>query len=277
MDSHAFDQTPVQGDELSPDLQAVARSYRAQPVPHPSSAETAQLLHTLLTEAAFQTQEMHDESNDHLWHILVLARWRVYLLGQWFWIIGIVFLLAGILLARFLTVPDLITLLILLLPLASVLSLAYALRKPSDGLRAVEASCPANFVQTGMGMGLALLAFDSLLGLAATLGFALANWAPFWHLLLAWLAPLLLLTAISLPLALLRSVRLAVLIGGGPWLLLGLLALNEQHGSGVTNVLFSLPQDPFSFSYHLVTILLSLLLLTVLFLSAPKWQRFCAF
>jgi hypothetical protein len=277
MDSHSFDQTPIQGDELTPDLQAVARSYRAQPVPHPSSAETAQLLHTLLTKAAFQAQEMRDERNDHLWHILVLARWRVYLLGRWFWIIGVVFLLVGILLARLLTVPDLITLLILLLPLASVLSLAYGLRTLSAGLRAVEASCPANFVQTGMGMGLALLAFDSLLGLAATLGFALANWAPFWNLLLAWLTPLLLLTAISLPIALLRSVRLAALIGGVPWLLLGLLALTEQHEPGVTNVLFSLPQDTFSLSCHLVTISLSLLLLTVLFLSAPKWQRFCTF
>jgi hypothetical protein len=191
--------------------------------------------------------------------------------------IGVVFLLAGILLARFLTVPDLITLLILLLPLASVLSLAYGLRTLSAGLRAVEASCPANFVRTGMGMGLALLVFDSLLGLAATLGFALANWAPFWNLLLAWLTPLLLLTAISLPIALLRSVRLAALIGGLPWLLLGFLALTEQNGPGVTKVLFSLPQDTFSFSCHLVMIWLSLLLLTALFLSAPKWQRFCAF
>jgi hypothetical protein len=277
MDNHSFDQSPISSDELSPDLQAVARSYAAQPVPHPSSAETAQLLHTLLTEAAFQAHEVPNERNDHLWHILILARWRVYLLGPWFWITGVVLLLAGILLARFLTVSDLVTLLILLLPLGSVLGLAYGLRTLSAGLRAVEASCPANFVQTGMGVGLALLTFDSLLGLAATLGFALANWAPFWNLLLAWLTPLLLLTAISLPIALLRSVRLAALIGGLPWLILGFFALTEQHGRGVTNVLFSLPQDTFSFSCHLVTISLSLLLLTVLFLSAPKWQRFCAF
>ena len=277
MNNRSFDQFPIQSDELSSDLQAVASRYAAQPVPHPSSAETAQLLHTLLTEAAFQMQDTQDERKDHLWHILVLARWRVYLLGRWFWIIGVALLLAGILLARSLTISDLITILILLLPLASVLSLAYALRIPSVGLRAVEASCPVNFVQTGVGLGLALLAFDSLLGLAATLGFALANWAPFWNLLLAWLAPLLLLTAISLPIALLRNVRLAALIGGLPWLLLGLLALAEQNGPGVTRVLFSLPQDALSLSYHLVTISLGLLLLTALFLGAPKWQRFCAF
>lgn len=277
MNNRSFDQSPMQSDELPSDLQAVASSYAAQPVPHPSSAETAQLIHTLLMEAAFQVQEMHNEENNHLWHVLVLARWRVYLLGRWFWITGVVLLLAGILLARPLTVSDLITLLILLLPLASVLSLAYALRTPSAGLRAVEASCPVNFVQTGVGLGLTLLAFDSLLGLAATLGFALAHWAPFWNLLLAWLAPLLLLTAISLPIALLRNVRLAALIGGLPWLFLGLLALAEQNGPGVTKVLFSLPQDTLSLSYHLITISLGLLLLAALFLSAPKWQRFCAF
>ena len=145
------------------------------------------------------------------------------------------------------TVSDLITLLILLLPLAAVFGLAHALHSPSAGLRAVEASSSVTFAQTSIGLGLVLLAFDSVLGLVATLGFTLANWAPFWNLLLAWLAPLLLLTAISLPIALLRSVRLAALVGGVPWLLLGLLALAEQNGSSVARLFFSLPQDTLSF------------------------------
>ncbi|HLX57686.1 MAG TPA: hypothetical protein VKR83_11730 [Ktedonobacteraceae bacterium] len=277
MDNRSFVRSPIQSDELSPDLQIVARSYAAQPVPRPSPAETAQLMHSLLTEAAFQAQDTSFEGTDHLWHIPVLARWRVYLLGPWFWIAGVLLLLSGILLARSLIVSDLITLLILLLPLTAVLSLAHALRTPSVGLRAVEASCPVNFAQTSMGLGLAILAFDSLLGLVATLGFALANWAPFWNLLLAWLAPLLLLTVISLPIALLRNVRLAALVGGLPWLLLGLIALAEQPGQNVTKAIFSLPQDTLSLSYHLVTILLSLLLLIALYTRAPKWQRFCAF
>jgi hypothetical protein len=276
MDNRSFDQPPIQSDELPPDLQAVASSYAAQPVPRPASAVTTQLVHTLLTEATFQEQDMHEKGNAPLWRIAVLARWRVYLLGPWFWIAGILLLLAGIGLSRSLTVSDLITLLILLLPLAAVLGLAYALRTPSAGLRAVEASCPVTFVQTSMGLGLALLAFDSLLGLVATLGFALAHFAPFWNLLLAWLAPLLLLTAISLPIALLRSVRLAALVGGVPWLLLGLLALAEQPGPSIAGMFFSLPQDALSFASHLATIVLSLLLLAALTTFAPKWQRFCA-
>ncbi len=254
MDNSSFDQSPIQSDELPLDLQAAARSYAAQPVPRPSSADTAQLIHALLTEAAFQAQDTHYEGNDHLWHIPVLARWRVYLLGPWFWISGVLLLLAGILLARSIAVSDLITLLILLLPLTAVLGLAHALRTPTAGLRAVEASCPVNFAQTSMGLGLAILAFDSLLGLVATLGFALANFAPFWNLLLAWLAPLLLLTAISLPIALLRNVRLAALVGGLPWLLLGLLALAEQNGQSIARLFFSLPQDTLSLSSHLATI-----------------------
>ncbi len=277
MDNSSFNRPPIQSDELPLDLQTAARSYAAQPVPRPSSADTAQLMHYLQTEAAFEAQNTPIDGNHHLWHVPVLARWRVNLLGPWFWIAGVLLLLAGILLARSLTISDLITLLILLLPLTAVLGLAHALRTPSSGLRAVEASCPVNFVQTSMSLVLAILAFDSLLGLVATLGFALANWAPFWNLLLAWLAPLLLLTAISLPIALLRNVRLAVLVGGLPWLLLGLLALAEQPGPSVAKVLFSLPQDMFSLSYHLVTIALSLLLLIALTTFAPKWQRFCAF
>ncbi|HEX4206605.1 MAG TPA: hypothetical protein VHZ51_20890 [Ktedonobacteraceae bacterium] len=277
MDNRSFDQPPIQGDELPPDLQAVASSYVAQPVPRPSTAETARLIHTLLTEAAFQAQDTYEKGNTPLWRVAVLTRWRVSLLGPWFWIACVLLLLVGVGLSRSLTVSDLITLLILLLPLAAVFGLVYALRAPSAGLRAVEASCPVTFVQTSMSLGLGLLVFDSVLGLVATLGFALAHWAPFWNLLLAWLAPLLLLTAISLPLALLRSVRLAALVGGVPWLLLGLLALAGQNGSGVTRVFFSLPQDTLSFASHLAAIALGLLLLIVLTTFAPKWQRFCAF
>ncbi len=277
MDNRSFDQPPIPGDELSADQQAIARSYAAQPVPRPSSAETARLIHALLTEAAFQAQDMQENRDAPLWRVSVLSRWRVYLLGPWFWMAGILLLLAGVLLARSLTVYDLITLLILLLPLIAVLGLAHALRMPSAGLRAVEASCSVTFVQTSMSLGLVLLAFDGLLGLIATLGFALANWAPFWNLLLAWLAPLLLLTAISLPIALLRNVRLAALVGGLPWLLLGLLALGEQNGPGIVRLFFSLPQDAFSFASHLATITLSLLLLIALTIFAPKWQRFCTF
>jgi len=165
---------------------------------------------------------------------------------------------------------------ILLLPLAAVFGLAHALHSPSAGLRAVEASSSVTFVQTSIGLGLVLVAFDSVLGLVATLGFALANWAPFWNLLLAWLAPLLLLAALSLPIALLRSVRLAAVVGGVPWLVLGLLALAEQNRPGVTRLFFSLPQDTLAYASHLAAIVLGLLLLVALTTFAPKWQRFCA-
>jgi hypothetical protein len=276
MDNRSFEQQPIQSDELPLDLQAAARIFATQPVPRPSSADTAHLLHVLLTEAVFETQRAPSEGSASLRQVSVLTRWRVYLLGPWLWIAGILLLLAGVLIARSLTVTDLITLLILLIPLAAVFGLVYALRTPSAGLRAVEASCPVNFAQTSMGLGLALLTFDAVLGLVATLGFALVNWAPFWNLLLAWLAPLLLLTAISLPIALLRNVRLAALVGGLPWLLLGMLALAEQQGPNVAQLFFSLPQDTLSLSSHLAIVTLSLLLLFALYISAPKWQRFCA-
>ncbi|GCF11959.1 hypothetical protein [Dictyobacter arantiisoli] len=277
MDNRSFDQPPIQSDDLPADLQAIVNSYAVQPIPRPSSTETARLIRTLLVEAAFQAQDTHEKGNASLWRLAVLTRWRVSLLGPWFWMSGVLLLLVGIGLSRPLAVTNLITLLILLLPLAAVFGLVYALRAPSAGLRAVEASCPVTFVQTSMSLGLALLACDSVLGLVATLGFALAHWAPFWNLLLAWLAPLLLLTAISLPIALLRNVRLAALVGGLPWLLLGLLALAGQSGPSVAKALFSLPQDTLSLASHLATIALGLLLLIVFTTFASKWQRFCTF
>jgi hypothetical protein len=276
MDNRSFERQPIPNLELPLDLQAAARSFAAQPVPRPSSADTAHLLQVLLTEAVFETQRAPSEGSASLRQVSVLTRWRVYLLGPWLWIASILLLLAGVLIAHAVPLADLTTLLILLLPLAAVLGMTHALRTPSAGLRAVEASCPVNFAQTSMGLGLALLAFDAVLGLVATLGFTLAHWAPFWNLLLAWLAPLLLLTAISLPIALLRNVRLAALVGGLPWLLLGMLALAEQQGPNVAQLFFSLPQDTLSLSSHLAIVALSLLLLFGLYISAPKWQRFCA-
>ncbi len=130
MDNRLFDQPPTDNEDLPLELQAAARSYAAQPAPSPSSADTAYLIHVLLREAMFPAQDTPDASNAHLWQILVLARFRVYMLGPWFWSAGILLLLAGILLARPLAVADLSTLLILLLPLTAVLGLTHALRTP---------------------------------------------------------------------------------------------------------------------------------------------------
>ena len=100
MDNRSFDQSSIQGDELPPDLQAAASRYAAQPVPRPSSAETARLVHMLVTEATFQTQYTHEKGNAPLWRIAVLTRWRVYMLGPWYWMASVLLLLAGIGLSR---------------------------------------------------------------------------------------------------------------------------------------------------------------------------------
>ncbi len=281
MDNRSFNSSPTsswQQENLPAELQSIASTYASQPVPRPSSASTTRLMQRLLTEAAYVSQDRQIQESHRLWQTLALARWRVYLLGPLFWIVGMLLILFGSLLSSHshALASSSVTRLVLLLPLTAVLSLAYALRTPPEGLRAIEASCPVNFVQTALGLGLAILAFDILLGLVATVVFALMNFAPFWNLLLAWLAPLLLLSAISLPLALLRGVRLAAVVGGLPWLLLGISALAEQNAHSWAGWLFSLPQDTLALASHLAMIVFSLILLGALLLSAPKWQRFCA-
>ena len=288
-----FKPTPApsrQEEALPADLQAVVDTYLGQPVPRPSANATTHLLQRLLVEAEYVRQQEQIQQPQRLWQTLALARWRLYLSGSWLWITAVLFFLLLIGLSyRFFTVlpagtppssssiHTLTLWLILLLPLNAVLSLAYMLRTHSAGLRQIEASCPVNFVQTALGMGMAVLAFDILLGLIATVFLALAHFAPFWNLLLAWLAPLLLLSVLSLPLALLCGVRLAALVGGLPWLLLGLGTLVEQSAGDGTGWLFTLPQDTFALSTHLAVIALSLVLIIMLFFSAPKWQRFCSF
>lgn len=295
MDNTPFSQSaaaPGSADDTLPEeLQVIARYYAQQPVPQPSQAETRTLMQHILVKAPLVAYERHWWEHKSFMHIFAVARWRVFLLGPWFWIIGVlVFLVAtGILWCveepyltpQAGTIPVstnfLIVFLVLLFPLSAVMSIAYALRTYSPGLRAVEASCPVNFVQATMGMALIVLAFDCLLGLLVTLGLALVNWAPFWVLLLAWLAPLLLLTAISLPLALLYNVRVAALVGGLPWLVVGFIALAQQNAHNVVAGFFSLPQSSLSLSSHLIVIAFSLVFLVALFVSAPRWQRFCTF
>src|SRR5258708_25944317 len=109
MDNRSFDQPSIQGDELPSDLQDIALSYAAQPVPRPSSTETARLIHTLLVEAAFQAQDTHVKGNAPLWRLAVLTRSRVSLLCPWFWLAGVLLLLPVIGLSRSLTVTNLIT------------------------------------------------------------------------------------------------------------------------------------------------------------------------
>ncbi len=295
MDNTPFAQSanlPESDDKLPEDLQVIARYYATQPVPHPSHAETSALMQQLLVAAPLAVQEKQRWEHTSLWHIFVVARWRVFLLGPWFWITGVLlFFITGAIAwnaqgPSYVTqtgtimptgINLLILFLVLVLPLSAVMSLAYALRTSSAGLRAIEASCPVNFVQTTMSMVLVVLAFDCLFGFLLTLGVALVHWAPFWTLLLAWLAPLLLLTAISLPLAFLYNVRVAMVIGGLPWLLLGFSAIAVQNTPSVATWLFSLPQDTLALSSHLIITVLSLVVLIMLFYSAPRWQRFCTF
>jgi hypothetical protein len=286
---------PGQNEDLPDELQAIARRYTVQPVPRPAGTETASLVRLLLAEARLTRQESRRKEHKPLWQICAVARWRVLLLGPWFWIIGVLLLIlplssiwlnssrqesTALYAHRAFSVASIdrpVLLLVLVLPLSAMLGLAYALRTPSPGLRAVEASCPVSFLQTALGLALAVLAFACLLGLLATLEFALVSWEPFWNLLLAWLTPLLVLTAISLPLALLRGVRAALLVGGLPWLFLGIGALAEQNAPGPANWLFALPQEPLDLLFRLILSVISLAFLLILFLSAPKWQRFCAF
>lgn len=278
MDNQSFTPDPSwQQEGLPADLQAVANIYTSQPIPRPSPEATARLVQRLLTEVAYVKQDRQMQEPAHLWQTLAQARWRMYLLGPVFWIAGMLLILCGALLDSHshAHVSSSITFLVLLIPLTAVLSLAYALRTPSAGLRAIEASCPINFVQTALGLGLAILAFDILLGLVATAVFALMNFAPFWNLLLAWLAPLLLFSVISMPLALLRGVRLAAVVGGLPWLFLGISSLAEQNAQSLAGWLFSLPQSTLALATHLAVTAFSLLVLSILLLSAPKWQRFC--
>jgi hypothetical protein len=257
-------------EDLPPDLQAVVERYAAYPVPRPTSEATTHLVAQLLAEES-AVERASASPRTSGFQAVYIARWRVRVLAGPFWVASVLLLLLGAVLSAAWPAHQEVIPLVLLAPLAGVFSLAHAVRSPSAGLRAVEASCPVSVVQTTAGLALAIVGFDCLLGGLATALLALLQWAPFAVLLTAWLGPLLLLTGVSLPVALRWGAFPAAAVGGGPWLLLaGIAWLAPQ--TAVTQF-FALPQDQVSVLLHLLAAVLGSGLLFVLLVYGTVWSR----
>ncbi len=264
---------PPEGDEEHPPyLREVTGRYTRRPVPRPTPEDTDRLVARLLAEepsARATAAEASAPWRRRRFRIVRIACWRMRLLGPSFWIAGIVLLaLAGasafpLHASGAASWPPLV----LVVPLTAVLGLAHALRAPHRGLREVEASTPVVAAEALTGLALAIIGFDCLLGLVGTTGLAIAGWAPFAALLAAWLGPLLLLTGISLPIALRWGACPAALIGGVPWLLLVATATFRPTG------IFLLPQDTVALTLHLLAAVFGALLLLLTFMHGPAWSR----
>lgn len=270
MDKHDPPTSPgVTDDELPPELQAVAARYAAQPVPRPSPEQTARLLARLLAEeprAACATSPHQGQ----IMPALRVARWRLRLLGPWFWVASVLLLALGAALTPIADRASLALPLVVCIPLTAVLSLAHAARTPSRGLRAVEASAPIGFAAVTAGLALAIIICDAALGVLATALVALAHWAPFAPLLIAWLGPLLLLAGLSLPIALRWGTMTAMMVGAGPWLALALIAALRP--AGLNTFAFALPYDAVSVLVHVAAAALGGGLILLTFVRGETWR-----
>ncbi len=255
-------------DDLPADLRAVAARFAAQPVPRPTPTDTARLVARLLAEEPIAAVTAFQQQRRVGWTLRV-ARWRLRLLGPWFWVASVLLVALGAVCAPFLQGSDRVLPLVLLIPLSAVLGLAHAARTSSTGLRAVEASCPIGVVEVTTGLVLAIVACDCALGLVVTLGLAVLQWAPFVALLAAWLGPLLLLAGLSLPIALRWGALPAALVGGGPWLLLAALARLQP--TGVFAHVFALPQDTRALILHVAAAAVGSAFLLLILLYGRTW------
>ncbi len=255
-------------DDLPPELRAVALRYAARPVPRPTPEQTARLLARLLAEEPSAARAAFPRRGRVL-PALRVARWRVRLLGPWFWVASVLLLAGGAAITLFQHGSNAALPLVLLAPLTAVLGIAHAVRTSSGGLRAVEASVPVGVVEVTAGLVLAIVGFDCALGVAATVGLALIHWAPFVALLSAWLGPLLLLAGVSLPIALRWGTVPAVVVGAGPWLALALAAALAP--GSVCATFFIVPRDAASELAHAGAAAGGLLLLLVL-LRGGTWR-----
>lgn len=255
-------------DGLPPDLLSLVRRYVAQPEPRPTALDSARLLALLVAEEqaiALASPPARGRART----AFRVARWRLRLLGPWFWIASVVLLLAGAALTRAVPASQTAMPLILLVPLTAVLSLAHAVRALSPGLRAVEESSPVGFVEVTSGLVLVLVGFDCALGAVATLLLALLHWAPFATLLAAWLGPLLLLAGISLPIALRWGALPAAAVGAGPWF--ALVGVASVRSPALYARLFTLSPDGAWLALHLGAAVVGSLLLLLVFLRGQTW------
>jgi hypothetical protein len=201
---------------------------------------------------------------------LRMARWQFTLFGRSFWITGAMILVLGVGAGPFLPHTVAITLLIYALPLTTVLCAVYALRRVSPGLRDLEKSSPTGFVEMMTGAVLALVGCNVVLGLLATAALSLADWAPFGTLVASWMAPLLLFVALSFPVALRWGTGPALLVGGGPWLL---LMVGASARSGVLSASFLLATQPgWLLGMQLCATSVGAVILGLLLLRGSVWQ-----
>jgi hypothetical protein len=266
--------TPANGkqadESLPEELRQVAQWYTAQPVPEPTH-EAIQRLMVRLQAEEVAVARISIQSRQSIIQTLRMTRWQLSLLGPWFWITGAVLLVLGIGAAPFLPQSEAITLLVYALPLSAVLSAVYALRRVMPGLRDVEKSSPTGFVEMMTGVVLALVCFNVVLGLFATVALSLVHWAAFGALLASWLGPLLLLVAISFPVALRWGTFPAMLVGGGPWLLLMLFAAARSGGVSASFLLVAQPNV--LLGLQLCAAGLGAVILFLLLIRGSTWQR----
>jgi hypothetical protein len=269
--SHEIPEDTASQEEPWPEaLRSVAQWYAAQPRPHPSPAANQRLLARVMEEEVTVIRASF-QARSSLVQTVRMTRWQLHLLGPWFWITSVLLLLLGVVVAPALPRAAAIPMLIYVLPLTAILSMVYALRRVAPGLRDIEVSSPTGFVEMMAGLVLALVCFNGLLGVLATGAMALAQWASFSTVLTDWLGPLLLLVAISFPVALRWGTLPAMLIGGGPWLILIVLA------AGLPELLpahfLTGTQTGFSLAFHLLAAGLGAAALLLLFLRGLTWQR----
>jgi hypothetical protein len=269
--SHEVPEEIASQDESLPEaLRSVVQWYAAQSRPHPTP-EASQRLLARLVEEEVTVARASFQARSSLLQTLRVTRWQLHLLGPWFWITSVLLLLLGFVIAPALSKEAAIPMLIYILPLMAILSMVYALRRVAPGLRDIEVSSPTGFVEMMAGLVLALVCFDGLLGVLATGAIALAQWASFSSVLTDWLGPLLLLVAISFPVALRWGTLPAMLVGGGPWLILIVLAAGLPELLPA-QVLTGVPIG-FSLVSHLLAAGLGGAVILLLFVRGLTWQR----
>lgn len=260
-----------ENDELPAELRLVARRYARQPVPQPTPQETTQLVSRLLVEELALRSAVSGGAGAG-WRARVdwalrVTRWRIRLLGPAFWGASALLLALALACVRPLVADGRAAWagLVLLVPLTVTLGIAHAFRTPDRGLREVEAATVVARPEALAGVMLAILGFDCLLGIIATVALTIVQHVPLGATLLAWLGPTLLLAWLTLLVSLRWGAAPAVLVGGIPWLILSVATRLEPVG------IFAPPAEALALWVRLLAAVAGVVLLVLTLMRGSAW------
>lgn len=243
-------------------------------VESPSPESTNQLIAILkpeLKKTLFENRTNPDERHANQFNrsisfqfvrIFQMIQLQTMLLSKAFILISVLGLLAGLVFTN-LVHGDTMKYLAAVAPILGISTLFYEFRAKINGVRELEMVCPLSPAQLATARLIIVLTYDILLCLAVTPFVSYWQGDMFWNVLVAWLAPLIMMLGIILIVSLKAGIIGGCITATVVWLIQSVL------GKGNPLIAFLMPDQPVIFA-NLFSLGLGL---TFILITSLQWRK----